>query len=245
MPKVTEPSFKFWFKEEWYTVQGAKTMLSTGTPDDISTIRSEYTRMRDAAQKRVKRLQKLFPDTVGAKQKYDTGRKNKDGEPIYASGFQKLRDIQPKDFAYAFSELAKFLRAKGSTVTGQREIERKTTKKLNHAIGDKDEKGNPITPVNPGNYWRVIKILNEARRQKVTYGSDKMVELADATLGLTNDQFDDILDSLQNTLKNSDTIGSSLEQYMKDKKIEGYQKVNIDDFLVAMGWKVPKLSEEE
>lgn len=236
MPNVTEPSFKFWFKDEWYTVQGAKTMLSTGTHDDISTMRSEYTRMRDVAQKRVKRLQKLFPDTVGAKQKYDTGRKNKDGEPIYASGFQKLRDIQPKDFAYAFAELAKFLQAKGSTVTGQREIERKTTAKLNKSIGDKDEKGNSITPVNQGNYWRVIKILNEARRQKVVYGSDKMVELADATLALSNDQFSTILDNLENSLKNSDTIGDSLEKYMEDHGIAGYQKVDMDDFIQAMGW---------
>jgi len=235
MPKVTEPSFKFWYKEDWYTVQGAKTMLSTGTPDDISTMRSEYTRMRDVAQKRVKRLQKLFPDTVGAKQKYDTGKKNKDGEPIYASGFQKLRDIQPKDFAYAFSELAKFLRAKGSTVTGQREIERKTTAKLNKAIGDEDEKGNPITPVNQGNYWRVIKILNEARRLKITYGSDKIVELADATLALSKDQFDVILDNLETALSHSDTIGVSLAVYMEKHDITSYQMIDMDDFIQMLG----------
>lgn len=240
--KVTEPSFQFWYDEKWYSVQGAKTMVSTSTRDDMLTMRSEYTRMRDAAQKRIKRLQRDFPETTGAKRVTEIV--NDKGEKVreYA-GFPKLKDIKPKDFPYAFAELAKFLRAKGSTVTGQREIERKTTKKLNSAIGDKDEHGNPVTPVNPGNYWRVIKILNEARRQKITYGSDKMVELADATLGLSNDQFDNILDNLENSLKNSDTIGDSLEQYMEDHGIEGYQRVNMDDFIQAMGWNTPNSSK--
>ena len=55
--KVTEPSFQFWFDEKWYTVQGAETMARIGTKDDYSTMKSEYTRMRDVAQKRLKRLQ--------------------------------------------------------------------------------------------------------------------------------------------------------------------------------------------
>ena len=52
----SSPNFKFWFDEKYYTVQGAQTMFSLGTKDDISTMRSEYTRMRDTAQKRIKRL---------------------------------------------------------------------------------------------------------------------------------------------------------------------------------------------
>ena len=215
MPKVTEPSFKFWFKEEWYTVQGAKTMLSTGTPDDISTMRSEYTRMRDVAQKRVKRLQKLFPDTVGAKQKYDTGRKNKDGEPVYASGFQKLRDIHPKNFAYAFAELAKFLRAKGSTITGQRQIKAKTIKTW-------QKQG---LNLNQKNYDKVIKILEEMRRQKIVYGSDRAVELADSMLGLDDQQTNEWLDHLDTLLQHTEVL----------QEIPNLQGYDFDEILDMLG----------
>lgn len=237
----TEPSFKFWFEEKWYTVQGAETMVSTGTKDDLSTMRSEYTRMRDVAQKRIKRLQRNYPETVGAKR--TTKILNDRGELVreYA-GFPKLQDIKPQDFAKAFSELAKFVRAKGSTVTGQREIQEKTTKRLNKAIGDTDARGNPLPPpVNPSNYWRVIKQLEEARRQKVTYGSDKMVEVADETLELSPEQFDILLDNLSGVLEHSDEIGDSLEEYMKKKGIEDYQEVDMTDFLTAMKWNSPNL----
>jgi len=217
------------------TVDEAKAMMR----DDYRAMRREYTRMRDIAQKRVGRLlQTEFSETVGAKHQYDTGMKDAEGNPIYKAGFPTLKSLDPRDFAKAFSELSKFVSAKGSVIKGQQEIKEKTTERLNKSIGNKDEQGNPITPVNPGNYWRVIKILDEARRQKVTYDSNKMVELADATLELSKEQFDVILDNLQNTLLNSDTIQGSLEQYMADKKVEGYQQVNIDDFLEAMGWKV-------
>lgn len=210
---------------EKVTVDQAKAMMR----DDIKAMRREYTKMRDIAQKRIKRMgQTEFSET----QTYKSNR----------LGFKRLRDLAPGDFAKAFSELSKFVTAKGSTIKGQQESKRKTTAKLNKAIGDEDEEGNPVTPVNSGNYWRVIKILNEARRQKISYGSDKMVELADATLGLSNEQFNDILDNLENALKESDTIGDSLEKYMKDKGLEGYQKVNMDDFITALGWDKPNLS---
>lgn len=233
----TQPSFQFWFEEKWYTVQGAETMVSTGTKDDLSTMRSEYTRMRDVAQKRIKRLQRDYPETVGAKR--TTKIMNDRGELVREyPGFPKLQDIKPQDFAKAFSELAKFVRAKGSTVTGQREIQEKTTRRLNKAIGDTDSKGNPLPPpVNPSNYWRVIKQLEEARRQKVTYGSDKMVEVADETLELSPEQFDILLDNISGVLEHSDEIGDALNDYMDDHGLEAVYEVDIDDFLEKLGWK--------
>ena len=232
----TEPSFRFWFEEKWYTVQGAETMFNIGTKDDLATMKSEYTRMRDVAQKRIQRLKKEFSETVGAKR--TTKIVNDKGELMREySGFPRLRDIKPKDFAKAFSELAKFIKAKGSTVTGQREIQEKTTKRLNKAIGDMDAKGNPLPPpVNPSNYWRVIKQLEEARRQKVTYGSYKMVEVADATLELSAGQFDILLDNLDSILEHSDELSDSLEEYMEKKGIEDYQEVDMSDFLDVMKW---------
>ena len=172
MARVTDPSFQFWFDEKWYTVQGAETMINTGTKDDLATMRSEYTRMRDTAQKRVARLQKMYPDSVGAKRRYDTGKKDAEGNPIYKSGFATLKSLNPKDFAKAFADLAKFLRAKGSTVTGQKQIKEKTLKTW-------QDQG---LPVNESNYQTVIKVLEEARKQKLVYGSDKIVEFAETML---------------------------------------------------------------
>ena len=60
--RVTDPSFRLIYPENYYTVQGAETVLRTGTKDDIAAMRAEYTRMRDAAQKRLHRLEKAFPE---------------------------------------------------------------------------------------------------------------------------------------------------------------------------------------
>ena len=196
MPRATDPSFKFWFDEKFYTVQGAETMARLGSKDDFSAMRSEYTRMRDTAQKRVARLQKLFPDSVGAKHRYDTGKKDTEGNPIYKSGFPTLKTIDPRDFPKAFAELAKFVKAKGSTVSGQRQIKEKTIKTW------QDQGLN----LNQKNYDKVIKILEEMRRRKIVYGSDKAVELADSMIDLDDQQTNEWLDHLDYLLQHTEEL---------------------------------------
>lgn len=227
MARVTEPSFKFWFDEKFYTVQGAETMARMGTKDDLSTMRAEYTRMRDVAQKRIKRLEKEYPESKAFSQ--------------HKEGFPKLRELDPRDFAKAFSDLAKFVRAKTSTVTGQRVAQAKTMATLNKAIGadedEEDEEGaKKQAKVTKQNYWRVMKILEESRRLKVTYDSDKIVSLAETTLSFTKDQFDVVLDNLQKLIPNSDEVEGSLDAYMKDREIQDYQRVDVDDFIKQLGW---------
>ena len=182
MPRVTDPSFKFWYDEKWYTVQGAETMARVGTKDDMATMRAEYTRMRDVAQKRIKRLGKQFPESKA----YQS----------HAKGFPKLKELDPRDFAKAFSELAKFVRAKGSTVTGQKEIKNKTIKTW------QDQGLN----LNQKNYDKTIKILEEMRKQKIVYGSDKAVELADSMLDLDDQQTNQWLDHLETLLQHTDEL---------------------------------------
>ena len=179
---VTAPSFQFWFDEKWYTVQGAETMARVGTKDDMSTMRSEYTRMRDVAQKRIKRLGKQFPESKA----YQT----------HAKGFAKLKDLDPRDFPKAFAELAKFVRAKGSTVTGQKQIKEKTIKTW------QDQGLN----LNSKNYDKTIKILEEMRKQKIVYGSDKAVELADSMLDLDDQQTNEWLQHLDDLLTHTDEL---------------------------------------
>lgn len=213
MARVTDPSFKFLlFDEKWYTVQGAETMLSIGTKDDLATMRSEYTRMRDTAQKRVARLQKMYPDSVGAKRRYDTGKKDAEGNPIYKSGFATLKSLNPKDFAKAFADLAKFLRAKGSTATGQKQIKEKTLKTW-------QDQG---LPVNESNYQTVIKVLEEARKQKLVYGSDKIVEFAETMLERSSLEQEMWLAHLDDLLPRIDEIKAIpvLEGYDFDEILE-------------------------
>ena len=182
MARVTDPSFKFWYDEKWYTVQGAETMARVGTKDDMATMRAEYTRMRDVAQKRIKRLGKQFPESKA----YQS----------HQQGFAKLKDLDPRDFPKAFAELAKFVRAKGSTVTGQKQIKEKTIKTW------QDQGLN----LNSKNYDKTIKILEEMRKQKIVYGSDKAVELADSMLDLDDQQTNEWLDHLDTLLQHTDEL---------------------------------------
>ena len=183
--------------------------------EDPSAMRKEYTRMRDIAQKRIKRMGEAYEWTKTYKS--------------HSEGFQKLKDIAPEDFAKAFSELSKFVNAKISTVAGQRSAQRKTTETLNKAVGQEGA-------VNSKNYKRVVTILDEARKKKITYDSDKIVQLADATLPLTNTQFDDVLDNLDAMLLHSSEVAESLSSYISINNLSGYTVVNIDDFREQTGW---------
>lgn len=182
MARVTDPSFKFWFDEKYYTVQGAETMARIGTKDDMSTMRAEYTQMRDVAQKRLKRLEKAFPESKAVQS--------------HPQGFKKLKDLDPRDFPKAFAELAKFVKAKGSTVTGQKQIKEKTIKTW------QDQGLN----LNQKNYDKTIKILEEMRRRKIVYGSDKAVELADSMLDLDDQQTNEWLDHMDVLLQHTDEL---------------------------------------
>lgn len=179
---VTAPSFQFWYDEKWYTVQGAETMARVGTKDDMATMRAEYTRMRDVAQKRIKRLGKQFPESKA----YQS----------HKGGFAKLKELDSRDFPKAFAELAKFVKAKGSTVTGQKQIKEKTIKTW------QDQGLN----LNSKNYDKTIKILEEMRKQKIVYGSDKAVELADSMLDLDDQQTNEWLDHLDTLLQHTDEL---------------------------------------
>ena len=202
MAKVTDPSFKFWFDEKYYTVQGAETMARLGTKDDLSTMRSEYTRMRDVAQKRLKRLAKEFP-----------GSKVVENHP---HGFKKLKDIDPRDFPKAFSELAKFVRAKRSTVTGQKQIRDKTIQTWQ----------NQGLNLNQKNYNMTIRVLEEMRNRKIVYGSDKAVELADTMMELQNEQLEQWFMHLDTLLQHTDELDDL-------KEIPGY---DFDEVIELLGW---------
>lgn len=200
MPK----KFEYSYPEQWYTVQGAETAYRTGTADDVATMHREYTKMRDVAQKRLQRLQKDF-STSKAYQSHK-------------GGFQKLSDIDPRDFPKAFSDLAKFVKAKSSSASGQLEIRRKTIQKWQEqGIG-----------LNQQNYNRVMELLEEMRKRKIVYGSDKVVEVADSMLEHDVPVSEDILDNLEKLLEHSD----ELDQVFEDVS----DSTEINDILELIGW---------
>lgn len=214
--------FKFNYDEAWYTEQGAKSLSE-------KELRKEYTRMRDVAQKRIGRLANEYYESKAYSE--------------HREGFRKLSEIDPRDLPKAFSELAKFVRAKTSTVSGQRVAQAKTTRTLNKAVGAGADTGNGTQEaVTKSNYWRVIKILNKVRKLKTArvYGSDKIVSLAETTLDLTSDQFDKVLDHLESFLDatENDTLQADLEVYLAEKNLDDYQSINMDDFMKVMGYKL-------
>lgn len=182
------------------SVAQAESMLR----DNIDDMRKEYTRMRDIAQKRIGRMRESeFRNTAVYRE--------------HQQGFSKLKDLDKltlSDFAKAFSELSKFVTAKGSTITGQKQIREKTIKTW-------QKQG---LNLNQKNYDKVIKILEEMRRQKIVYGSDKAVELADSMLGLDDQQTNKWLDHL-------DTLLQHTEELQEIPDLQGYDFDEILDML--------------
>ena len=165
--------------------------------ENAKEFRKEYSRMRDVAEKRVKRLGEQFSQTKAYQNKQ--------------KGFKKLSEIDSRDLPKAFSEVSKFLGAKSSTVSGQKSIRNNTIKAWN-------EKG---IPLNQQNYQTVMDIMDEMRKRKIVYGSDKVVEVADAILQVSNLP-DDWIDHLEGLLEHSDELTEipEAEGYDFDDMIE-------------------------
>ena len=151
--------------------------------DDTAGMRRLYSQYRDIAQKRIERMGKSdFAST-------ETYIRN-------SKGFAKLSDIRPENFAKAFSELSKFVSAKGSSIKGQEEIRERTIKTLRSQGLD----------VNKGNYNAVISIFEEVRRRKLLYGSDKVVAVADYMMATDDSTKDDIFEHLSDYLDMADEL---------------------------------------
>jgi len=179
--------------------------------EDLSSMRKEYTRMRDIAEKRIKRMKES--EFAGSKTLQE-----------HTGGFPKLKEIKDNDFAKAFSELSKFVGAKKSSISGQREIRQKTIETWN-------QQG---IPLNKENYDRTIAILEEMRKRKIVYGSDTARELADTTLALNRAQFDHVLDNLESYLSHVDDVADAMKE-MKDPET-GYTFIDMNELDEKIGW---------
>ena len=114
---------------DWYTPSNLKAMLE-GDKELSSQVRKEYTRLRDVAQKRLKRLKAAgYEDTEGYKRN--------------VAHYPKLKDIQTKsELAQRLSDLSRFIKSELSTVSGIKERERKTLESLSEHGYDFVNEGN-------------------------------------------------------------------------------------------------------
>lgn len=182
-----------------YTVSESESMYR----DNPSAMRKEYSRLRDIAEKRIRRLEES--EYSGSKAYTEHQR-----------GFAKLKDIDPRDLPKAFSELSKYVESRGSSVTGQRAIKRKTIQTWQeHGLN-----------LNSRNYDKTMRIMEEMRRRKIIYGSDKAVELADRMLELDENETEAWLEHLETLLQHAD----ELEEIPEDTGEE------IDSIIQEIGW---------
>ena len=159
------------------SVTEAETMMR----NDLRAMKREYTQMRDIAQKRIKRMSE---SEFASSKTYLSHQK----------GFAKIKELDMKDFAKAFSELSKFVNAKGSTVTGQKHIRYKT-------IRTWQQQG---LNLNKQNYNRTMQIMDEMRKRKILYGSDKAIQMSEFLMeaNLSDSEFNRLLDHTEAVIQN-------------------------------------------
>ena len=145
----------------WYT----PTHLRSG---DVSAavIKAEYTRLRDIAQKRLKRMAKTeFRETETFKQNWGYFTKIRD----MAGKGMKGDKISP-ELSYKMAALARFVAAEGSTVSGMKKQREKSLQTL---------KQHGYDFVNKSNYANFAKFMQEYRQQKLDsqFDSGEVAEL--------------------------------------------------------------------
>lgn len=150
---------KLTYDPNWYI----PTKIKAEIQENGAAVRKEYTRLRDIAQKRLKRLEAGgYADTQAYLKNY--------------KHYPKLKDIKSdSELASRLSDLARFITAKGSTVSGQKEIMKKSLATL-HDTG--------YTFVNENNFRDFGKFMEEYRHQMLdmSYDSGDAADLYGVTI---------------------------------------------------------------
>lgn len=145
---------KLTYDPNWYI----PTKIKAEIQENRAAVRKEYTRLRDISKKRLKRLKAAGLDDTQA---YLRNYKH----------YPKLKDIKSdSELAARLSDLARFITAKAATVSGQKDIMRKSLTTL-HDNGYKF--------VNEENFRNFGKFMEEYRHQKLdmTYDSGDAADL--------------------------------------------------------------------
>lgn len=221
--KNMAPSFKLGFSNEYkYSVPALESVYRRGNKTDWKKIRAEYSRMRDAAQKRLQRLDKSeFSESKAAL--------------MHPFGFPKLKEIDERDLPKAMNELYRFLRAGTSTVYGQREAKEKTIEKFNKAGFDKEG----FDLHDPENFKNFINVMERVRKLKITYGSDYAREFTEMIMKLPPKQRRSMM--AKNRMRKLMQIAHDAELKKEFESMAASQGANLkaetmDTFIKNMGY---------
>ena len=143
------------YSPEWYTPRNLERV-------DPKEVRREYTRLRDIAQKRLKRIE---ADSKGATDWTQT-----ETYKTYRNGVPKLSDLSREHLPYELSKLARWVESEYSKIGYLKKRKKSSIKKLH-------ERG--YTFINERNFLDFTAFMEEYRRQKLdhVYGSPDAVEL--------------------------------------------------------------------
>lgn len=187
---------KLTYDPNWYIPTKIKAELQ----ENRAAVRKEYTRLRDISQKRLKRLKAAGLDDTQA---YLRNYKH----------YPKLKDIKSdSELAARLSDLSRFITAKGSTVSGQKDIMKKSLSTL-HDTG--------YTFVNEGNFRDFGKFMEEYRNQMLdmSYDSGDAAELYGVTIKHQLDP-EKVKEDFEFWLENLDRA----EKLKKSKSAGNYEK---------------------
>lgn len=143
------------YSPEWYTPRNLERV-------DPKEVRREYTRLRDIAQKRLKRIE--------AASKGATDWTRTEAYKTYRNGVSKLSDISKEHLPYELSKIARWTESNYSKIGYLKKRMRLSIKKLH-------ERGYDF--VDERNFLDFTEFMEEYRRQKLdhVYGSSDVVEL--------------------------------------------------------------------
>lgn len=179
---------------------------------DDKLLRSEYTRMRDIAQKRLKRL------AASDEGKYVA--------EMHPEGFPKLKDMTGRaDLVKALTEVSRFLTAKRSSLSGMKESISKTIDSI------KEETGIEIPREQLGNYGRFLNKMKKELGLKPGYYESKYIAEVWSDLQnkgkITKKELRDAVKKYLDEYDSSDTKENAKRAERIAFKIDRY--FNIDD----------------
>lgn len=210
---MAKARFEFSYDTDFYQTQALENFAKMATRDDMAGLKAEYTRMRDVAQKRIKRLQRSeFSQAKAVVERPE--------------GFPKLAELRESDIPYAMNDLYRFLAAKTSTVSGQRSRMQKTIQTFKEAGID----------ITPAEYPTFIKVLETMRKNKLMYDSEHAKELTEVML--SSNKVDKRLFTSRKRINVLLSHAAELNK-LSDKISEHRGKftaVNMDDALKEFGW---------
>lgn len=189
------------YSASWYS----PTHLRSG---DVSAavIKAEYTRLRDIAQKRLKRMAGTeFRETETFKQNWGYFTRIRD----MAGKGMKGNRISP-ELSYKMAALARFVAAEGSTVTGMKKQREKALETLRQHGYDF---------VNKSNYAQFAKFMQEYRQQKLDsqFDSGEAAELYET---MEKNRIDpaQVADDFEYWLQNQD-VAAELKPQKGNRKV--------------------------